>query len=184
MSGRSPPSSAYEAERGFPSAVWRWYVAEAESRKEALAIVHLERQSFHCFYPTFMKVRRHARRVEMVRAPLFPGYIFISFNATRDEWRSINGTRGVRRLLTSERMRPTPMPGHAMVPLLELCKGDALSIGPAVCAGDRVIIVSGPFAEKYATVDALDDRGRVHLLLEILGGTVRMSIGPGGIANL
>jgi transcriptional antiterminator RfaH len=174
---------AHESEGRSLTARQHWYVAEAELRREALAIEHLERQSFRCFCPTFTKVRRHARRADTVRVPLFPGYIFISFDADRDEWRSINGTRGVRRLLTSECLRPTPIPGHAIAPLLELSDGDAVSVGSAVCAGDRVIIVSGPFAEQYATVEALDDRGRVQLLFEILGGTVRLSIGRGSVAS-
>jgi transcriptional antiterminator RfaH len=179
---RSLPSP-HSNDRPSLTARHHWYVAEAEPRREALAIEHLERQSFRCFYPTFTKIRRHARRVDTVRVPLFPGYIFISFDAERDEWRSINGTRGVRRLLTSEWLRPTPMPGHAIAPLLELSNDDALSVGRAVCAGDRVIIVSGPFAEQIATVEALDDRGRVQLLFEILGGRVRLCVGRASVVS-
>jgi transcription antitermination factor NusG len=35
--------------------------------------------------------------------------------------------------------------------------------------GDRVRILAGPLADRLATVTRLDEKGRVALLLEILG---------------
>lgn len=162
----------------------RWYVAETEPRKETIAIQHLERQSFRCFCPRLQKVRRHARRIETVLAPLFPGYVFVNFDADRFGWRAINGTRGVRRLLTSERLAPVPMPDEAMASLIERYNGQAAAAEPGFQAGDSVLIVSGPFAEQYATVESLDDKGRVRLLFAILGGGARVSLDAGSIARL
>ena len=42
---------------------------------------------------------RHARKILNVRAPLFPGYLFVSLDLTRDRWRSINSTYGVLGLI-------------------------------------------------------------------------------------
>ena len=161
----------------------RWYVAETEPRKETIAIQHLERQSFRCFCPRLQRTRKHARRIETVLAPLFPGYVFVNFDADRDGWRAINGTRGVRRLLTSERLAPLPMPDEAMASLLEKYDGGAAA-EPDLHAGDSVLIISGPFAEQYATVESLDDKGRVRLLFAVLGGGARVSLDAGSIARL
>lgn len=162
----------------------RWYVAETEPRKEMIAIQHLEQQSFDCFCPRLQKVRRHARRIETVLAPLFPGYVFVNFDADRVGWRAINGTRGVRRLLTSERLAPLPMPEEAMASLLEKYDGRAEGPEPDFQAGDSVLIVSGPFAEQYATIESLDDKGRVRLLFALLGGGARVNLDAGSIVRL
>lgn len=162
----------------------RWYVAETEPRKETVAIQHLERQAFRCFCPRLPRVRRHARRIETVLAPLFPGYIFVNFDADRVGWRPINGTRGVRRLLTSERLAPLPMPDAAMASLLEKYDGQAVAGEPDFQAGDSILVVSGPFAEQIATVESLDEKGRVRLLFSILGGGARVSLDAGSIARL
>ena len=185
MMAISEASSAGRADRRRgEQAPGRWYVAETEPRKETVAIQHLERQSFRCFCPRLQRVRRHARRIETVLAPLFPGYVFVNFDADRVGWRAINGTRGVRRLLTSERLAPLPMPDEAMASLIEKYDGRAAAAEPDFQAGDSVLIVSGPFAEQYATVESLDDKGRVRLLFAILGGGARVSLDAGSIARL
>ncbi len=161
----------------------RWYVAETEPRKERLAIENLERQSFRCLCPRIKRIRRHARRAETVLAPLFPGYIFVNFDVNSDLWRSINGTLGIRRLIGFDQAVPQAMPDGAMASLLAKYRGDDAT--PPVDefqAGDSVLIISGPFAEQYATVESLDERGRVRLLFDVLGGAVRLSLAAHSVA--
>jgi transcriptional antiterminator RfaH len=38
--------------------------------------------------------------------------------------------------------------------------------------GERARVLSGPFAETLCRIERLDDRGRVRVLLEIMGGQV------------
>lgn len=45
----------------------------------------------------------------------------------------------------------------------------AVVYGQELRPGDRVRILTGPFADRLATVTRLDEKGRVALLLEILG---------------
>ena len=51
-----------------------WYVAQTHPNAEEKAFSHLERQGFRAYLPRYRKSRRHARKVELIRAPLFPGY--------------------------------------------------------------------------------------------------------------
>ncbi|WP_066801114.1 transcription termination/antitermination protein NusG [Sphingomonas soli] len=158
----------------------RWYVAETETRGEGVAVANLERQSFTSFCPRFRKVRRHARRVDTVLAPLFPGYVFVRFDVDTDPWRSINGTRGVRRLVSISPARPRPMPEAAMTQLLASF-GEDPAPEASVRIGDSVKIVSGPFAEQLATVESLDGKGRVRVLLEILGSSTGLRLSADSI---
>jgi hypothetical protein len=75
----------------------RWYVARTQPRAEGRAIANLEKQNFRTFCPRFRKSRQHARRVENVLVPLFPSYIFVRLDLSRDRWRSVNGLRTICR---------------------------------------------------------------------------------------
>jgi transcriptional antiterminator RfaH len=155
----------------------RWYVAQTQAGREALAIQHLKRQGFEAFHPRFRKRRRHARRIDEVLAPVFPGYVFVRFDRERDQWRAVNGTIGVSRLLVATPNRPQPMPEAAMVALRARCQDDVMGdLVPDLRPGQVVRLISGPFAEQWVEIDRLDDRGRVLVLLNILGGTSRVDV--------
>lgn len=138
--------------------------------------MNLSRQSFTAFCPRFRKTRRHARRVDTVLAPVFPGYVFVRFDRNRDSWRSINGTYGVLHLVGPSQA-PQAMPAEAMAALLDRCeRGIMRCLLPDLEPGRQVRVATGPFADRLATIDQLDDRGRVHVLLDLLGSrtSVRM----------
>ena len=80
----------------------QWFVVYTQPRAESRALQHLENQGFECFLPKFERLRRHARRTEVVLAPLFPRYLFTAFDRATTRWRSINGSRGVVALLTND----------------------------------------------------------------------------------
>ena len=67
-----------------------WTVAQTEAQRERIAADHLVRNGFAIFLP-LIKMRE---RVE----PLFPGYIFVRIEM---QWRRINGSIGILRVLTS-----------------------------------------------------------------------------------
>jgi len=60
----------------------------------------LSRRFLASFVLPFFSQFYQAGRTETIWAPLFPGYLFIILDLTRDRWRSVNGTYGVDRLLT------------------------------------------------------------------------------------
>src|SRR5665213_356294 len=78
----------------------RWYVVQTHAGSEYKARLELHDQAFHCFLPECVERISHARKVTSRRGPLFPGYLFVSFDVGMTAWRSINGTRGVVRLIS------------------------------------------------------------------------------------
>lgn len=150
-----------------------WYVARIQPRKEGIAAMHLERQGFRVFCPKFQKIRRHARRIDSVLSPLFPGYLFVRLRLDQPGWRSVNGTIGVIALLGDPHGRPASMPDAVMTALLLRCpEGLYQAIQEPLIVGEAVRITTGPFADFTARVSALDSRGRVQLLLDVLGGGI------------
>lgn len=149
----------------------QWYVARTQPRRESVAFAHLTRQGFNAFLPRIGKVRRHARRIENVLAPLFPSYIFIELALDQPGWRAVNGTIGVVGLVGGGSGMPAAMPGKAMDALLaQCCEGLWQPDRHAFAIGDTVRIADGPFADFTARIDSLDDKGRARLLLDVLGG--------------
>lgn len=162
-----------------------WYVAETQPRAETLAQLGLERQGFPAFCPRFRKVRRHARRTEQVLAPLFPGYLFIRFDPQRDAWRSINGTRGIRRLVGPSTGYPQPLANEVVEALHARCdNGIVSSVLPDLEPGQVVRVLSGPLADRLAVITTLDDKQRVGILLDILGSQTPISMSRGQLGPL
>lgn len=146
----------------------RWYVVATKPGQEPGAARHLERQGFETFTPSIVKTVRHARRRMERRVALFPGYLFVRFDIGQCAWRSINGTLGVRSLVMAGE-RPLPAPRGLVESFIELSDKAGLMQTALEC-GQRVEILSGPFASWVGTVERLDGKGRVFVLLRLMNG--------------
>ena len=151
----------------------RWYVVHTRPHQERRAEANLLRQGYRAWLPQMERSRRHARRIETVRTPLFPGYLFVELDIAREAWCAINGTFGVRRLLT-EGPCPQALPDGFVAALQGATGSDGLSTtAPSdLRPGDAVTIAAGPFAECAAIVLRLAPGERVEVLLDVLGGRV------------
>src|ERR1700748_1442146 len=76
-----------------------WYVVQTQTHAENKAAANLLRQEFSVYLPRYQKRRRHARKTEMVAAPLFPRYMFVGVDMETQRWRSIQSTFGVSHLV-------------------------------------------------------------------------------------
>jgi transcriptional antiterminator RfaH len=154
----------------------RWYAAQTRATYERVAILNLEDQGFQCFLPMIEKTIRHARKVTPARRALFPGYVFTKIDLTRDRWRSINGTRGVMRLIMADN-RPQPVPEGVVEHMQAQIDARGLyTLGDGFTIGARVEIISGPLAQNFGEIVALDDRGRARVLLDILNGKIAVRL--------
>ena len=154
----------------------RWYVARTLPQRELHAARQLTNQGFRIFVPRYWKNRRHARKVETISAPLFPRYIFVVVDRSRDRWRSINGTLGVDRLLMYGG-EPQPVPHGVVENLITAADLDGnVRFDFHLKEGQTVKVMAGPFVDLVGQLERLDDNGRVRVLLEILGGKVRVAL--------
>ena len=151
----------------------RWFVVHTRPHQECRAEANLVRQGFRVWLPVMERSRRHARRIETVRGALFPGYLFVALDPERTAWRAINGTFGVRRILTRG-SSPQALPEGFIAALRCAVGADGLSTAaPAdLRPGDAVRITAGPFTECAAVVLRLAPGERVDVLLQVLGGRV------------
>jgi transcription elongation factor/antiterminator RfaH len=150
----------------------QWYVVHTQPRGEIRAEQNLRLQGYKVFAPQFWRKIRHARQIKTFPCALFPRYIFVELNLSRDRWRSINGTVGVSSLVTSVD-RPLPLPDGLVEALMsaQACGFDR-SLDDAFQVNDRARFDSGHFAEMIGRIQSIDEKGRVQVLLEIMGRTV------------
>jgi transcription elongation factor/antiterminator RfaH len=151
----------------------RWFAVNTQPFAEARAQRNLENQGFRIFMPRRRKMLRHARKLTVVEAPLFPRYLFVAFDPHRDQWRKINSTFGVSRLVMRGET-PNPVPNGVIEALIAVTvDGGIVDLAAKLQEGSLVRVMAGPFAEQLARLEQLDDSGRAHILLEILGRQVR-----------
>ena len=161
----------------------RWFVARVLAHQEARAQFNLHRLGFRSFMPRLRGTVRHARKLRDTLKPLFPGYIFVIIDLSKHRWRSINGTFGVASLIMGAE-QPTPVPPGVVEALVVSCAScGAVRLDDGLEIGQKVRILSGPFAENVCRLVHLDDRGRVRVLLEIMGMEVATQLDRSAIAS-
>jgi transcription elongation factor/antiterminator RfaH len=147
----------------------RWYAVQCLSNREFVAAVQLHNQGFATFLPCQLKTRRHARRFDSVRRPLFPGYLFVQLDLARDRWRSVNGTLGVVKLV-GRAEQPSAAPAGSIEAIRAACdESDVIHVSADIAPGDVVRVTCGPFSELVGKLERLDGAARVRVLLELMG---------------
>ena len=146
-----------------------WFVIQFKPNSHYQAKKNLNRQGFKTFLPLHDTTSRKASRFVKSTKPLFPGYMFVSFNKTEDKWHKIKNTYGVSRLITfnsSLKSIPSTFVDNLMkrydssgklIPILKMKKGD------------KVAILEGPFANFIATVEKYESEQRIWLLMDLMG---------------
>ena len=162
----------------------RWYVVQSHPNAEHKAVAHLERQGFPTYLPRYLKRRRHARRVEIVPAPLFPRYLFVGIDLATQRWRSIFSTFGVSRLVCNGEF-PTAISDQVIAGLQAREDGGGfvcLDTRPNFRAGDKVRVMDGVFADCLGLYEGMRDSDRVAILLDLLGRKVRVTVDVESVA--
>ncbi len=155
-----------------------WYVVHTHALKEATAAGHLRRQGFDAYVPMFKKTRRHARKTDVVRRPLFPRYIFVRMDLQSDQWRKVRSTVGVVSLVSAGD-RPMPLDDAVVAAIKAREDSDGcvrVNAPDSFQRGQPVRVSDGPFVDQYGLFDGVTDSERVIVLLNLLGREVRVQV--------
>jgi transcription elongation factor/antiterminator RfaH len=166
-------SSAYALPDG--AAAW-WAAVNTQPHRERIALENLERQGFSTYCPFVRRRRSHARRVDEVLRPLFPGYLFVNVRPDEECWRPILSTYGVRTLI---RCGDRPSLVHArFIQALLAREVDGAVVRPPVPyrIGQQVQVVAGPCDGLVATILSLDEKDRITVLLELMSRQVKTEL--------
>lgn len=181
------PPLQYAADQPQPAAVdrleaaplndtmQRWYAVCCRPSQEARAALELRKQGFTVYLPHRVKTVRHARKTTTQAAPLFPRYLFLRMDPSRERWRCIDSTYGVSHVVRFSE-QPTPVVEGVVEALMAASDSRGVvdfreMLGP----GRRVLLAAGPFADRLGTLQRLDGAGSVRVLLEMMGRCVEVS---------
>ena len=146
-----------------------WFVIQFKPNSHYQATKNLNLQGFNTFLPLHETTLRKASRFVKSTKPLFPGYMFVSFNKTENKWHKIKNTYGVSRLITfNSSLKSIPFTfvdnlmkrydsSGKLIPIVEMKKGD------------QVTILKGPFANFIATVEKYEAEQRIWVLMDLMG---------------
>jgi transcriptional antiterminator RfaH len=167
------------------SSTQRWYVIQSQPNAETKAVAHLKHQGFETYLPQYLKRRRHARRVEIVSAPLFPRYLFVGIDMEMQRWRSIFSTVGVSRLVCHG-----DIPAVVSDQIIEVLRArhDAggyvrMDQRPGFQRGDKIRVLDGAFADCLGLYEGLKGSDLVAILLDLLGRKVRVMVDVDSVAT-
>jgi transcriptional antiterminator RfaH len=161
-----------------------WVAASTHPHKESTAISNLLRQGFEAYCPLIRRRWRHARKVQEVLRPLFPGYVFVAVNPAQQRWRPILSTVGIRTLVRfGDSLGLLPSRFVESLRSHEIEGAVSLYRRPSSYApGDRVRLCDGPFEGLIATVLAVEDHARLQILMHLLNRGVRVKVPTNSVA--
>lgn len=152
----------------------RDFVVQTAPLQMDVAEKNLIAQGFTVCFPTVIKTRKSPRYQyfrHQYSEPVFSGYGFISFDRADETWKSINGTRGVKRLICNGDT-PIPMPVGALAAIRTAWQEGAFDqnqvLELALKQGQLGQVTTGPFGGFIGECMAVQ-ADRVKLLLDIFG---------------
>ena len=162
----------------------KWFVAHTHPNAEMRAVLNLQRQGYEAYLPRYLKSRRHARKTEIVPAPVFPRYVFVAIDLSRQRWLAIRSTIGISRLVG-----PGDAPLAVPAGIVEGLRNRQDESGyvrmlapPGLRSGDKVRVMGGAFEECLGLFEQITDEQRTIILLDLMGRKVRVTLASGLIA--
>lgn len=154
-----------------------WFLAQLKPNCAQIANRNLRQQGFGTFLPLEERTQQRNGRFKTKKEPLFPGYIFVSFDVTKGLWHQINSTYGINRLIGIGMNGPTEVPTAVVTQLMDRCDDTGTLLPPRILkSGDQVLLTTGPFANFLAEVERTSPDGRVWILMDMMGSKTRVSV--------
>ncbi|RTZ98617.1 MAG: transcriptional antiterminator [Deltaproteobacteria bacterium] len=146
-----------------------WYVLHTKSRFENTTCEALARKAVEVFLPKILvQSRRRDRRV-MLRACLFPGYLFVKTDLNPSHHLEILKTVGAVRLI-GNRQGPLPVSPETIDSLKIITATDQqVTTGSRFKKGDQVVVIRGAFTGVIGIFSQYRGKNRVIVHIETLG---------------
>ena len=153
----------------------RWFIAQIKPNSYNSAIQNLERQGFETFLPK-IEITQRKKKFLLKNVFVFPGYMFVCFNPQIITWTKINSTYGVSKILTFNN-KPAEISSDL---ILELKNRYEVNSNPAqkekLQKGDCIKFYTGPFTDLIATIESVDSKNRIWVLIQAMGGNKRLKL--------
>jgi transcriptional antiterminator NusG len=155
----------------------QWYALRTKSRHEQKVAHRLESKDFQVFLPTIEAWSRRKDRRKRITHPMFPGYLFVECELTKEAWLEIVNTPGVANLL-GYTGRPTPVPEEQVYSIQKVVEaGVHIRHHPYLNVGDRVRVVDGPLKGAEGIMVGINEKvQRLVVSVDLLNRGVEVEL--------
>jgi transcriptional antiterminator RfaH len=159
----------------------KWYVVATKTREEEKARINLERQGYSVFLPKLSLKKRRKGHWQVVTESLFPSYLFVALELGEDDPAPIRSTVGCIGLVRFAHVY-TPVPGE-LIESLQAIESATNDVEAPFKPGDKIHLVSGPFAGIEAVFEMARAGDRAQVLVNILGKVQGVNVEIDGICK-
>ena len=146
-----------------------WFILQFKQNAHHKANKNLSQQDFETFLPLNNTTSRYASRFINTNRPLFPGYMFITFDRKKSKWHKINNTYGVSRLVTFNSILKSIPTSFVNSLMKQYDSTGKLLPMQKLKKGDQVTVLKGPFANFIANVEEYETDQRIWVLMDLMG---------------
>ena len=156
----------------------RWYIVHTYSGHENKVKVNLEKRIeymnmgekiFRVEVPQKTVTQLKGGKKQEKEEKIFPGYVLVEMIMDEDSWYVVRHTAGVTKFVGSAK-RPIPARDSEIKKIINRSTSTAQKIELDVKAGDKVRIISGPFADFIGDiVEVYPDKSKLRANVSIFG---------------
>ena len=165
-------------ERKAKKAQKRWYIVHTYSGHENKVEVNLEKRiEYMNMGEKIFRVEVPQKTVTQIKGgkkqekeeKIFPGYVLVEMIMDEDSWYVVRHTAGVTKFVGSAK-RPIPARDSEIKKIINRSSSQSQKIELDVKAGDKVRIISGPFADFIADIlEVYPDKSKLRANVSIFG---------------
>lgn len=167
-----------EQERSAKKNQKRWYIVHTYSGHENKVKVNLEKRiEYMNMGEKIFRVEVPQKTITQVKAgkkqekeeKIFPGYVLVEMIMDDDSWYVVRHTAGVTKFVGSAK-RPIPAKDSEIKKIIHRTQTQTQKIQLDVKAGDKVRIISGPFADFVGDItEVYPDKSKLRANVSIFG---------------
>ena len=156
----------------------RWYIVHTYSGYENKVKVNLEKRIeymnmgdkiFRIEVPQKTVVQMKGGKKQEKEEKVFPGYVLVEMIMDEDRWYVVRHTSGVTKFVGSVK-KPIPVKESEIKRILHRSSSQVEKVELDVKAGDKVRIISGPFADFDADIiEVYPDKSKLRANVSIFG---------------
>jgi transcription antitermination factor NusG len=175
--------SADQFEKSQAAGRGPWCALHTRHQHEGTVAQILTSKGVEVFLPTYRTVHRWKDRKKQLELPLFPGYLFFTYQSERRI--QVLSTPGVHTILTTGVNKPAEIP-HEEILAIRRAVESPLRVEPHryLKGGDVVRIKSGPLEGLEGVVSRSKDAFRVVLSVEMLGKSAAVEVDAGSVERV
>jgi len=156
----------------------QWYALWTASHCERLVRDHLAARGFTVFLPEVQVWSRRRGQRRLVPSPMFPGYLFLQHEMTRESYVEVRKARGLVRILGDGWDRLAAVPGDEVETIHRVHTAQVPALPhPFLARGQRVRLTAGPLAGVEGTlVDSDPGTGMLVVSVSLLQRSIAVPI--------